>query len=117
MAEDAHHINPPEKRKVTVNLPCDLVADAEPRWVALGYGGFSAYLEQLIWQDLRDRPTHIRVREEPPEEIQHPPPPKEEQKKPSQTDKRIGFERKTHAVLALPLSFTAGVDAALALMQ
>jgi hypothetical protein len=51
--------------RTTITLPPALLAAAEPRWKALDYRGFSAYVEQLIWQDLRERPKHVRVREEP----------------------------------------------------
>jgi hypothetical protein len=108
----------PTRAKVTITLPPELIEEARPRWKLLGYGGFSAYVEQLIWQDLRDRPAHVRVREEPTSDQPAPQEKYEDKKKPDQTDKRIGFELKKHHVgLAMPLSFIAGVDCFSGMLQ
>jgi hypothetical protein len=114
----------PTRVKMTITLPPHLIEDAKPRLKLLEYGGFSAYVEQLIWQDLRDRPAHVRVREEPtslePTQEHHEKPANYDTKKPEppdKTDKRIGFERKEHGGFAMPLSFIAGVDALSALLQ
>jgi hypothetical protein len=119
MEKDSPEIPPePTRVKMTITLPPHLIEDAKPRLKLLEYGGFSAYVEQLIWQDLRDRPAHVRVREEPPADQ---PPPQEQygdKKKPDQPDKRIGFELKKHHVgLAMPLSFIAGVDCFSGMLQ
>jgi hypothetical protein len=112
MEKDCPELPPePTRAKVTITLPPELIEEARPRWKLLSYGGFSAYVEQLIWQDLRDRPAHVRVREEPPSDQPPLQEKYEDRKKPDQTDKRIGFElKKHHAGLAMPLSIIAGVD-------
>jgi hypothetical protein len=60
MEKDCPELPPePTRAKVTITLPPELIEEARPRWKLLSYGGFSAYVEQLIWQDLRDRPAHV----------------------------------------------------------
>jgi hypothetical protein len=116
MSTEADHDQEKKKIRVTIVLPPHLVDEAKPRWEALEYGGISAYIEQLIWQDLRDRPAHYRVREEPatpaePEQNQQEQPPKHEERKPGdKRDRRIGFEDENEPMMYIsPLWFVGGM--------
>lgn len=52
------------RRRLFISLAPDLYDAVKVRWKALEYPSFSAYLDFLIWQDLRERPKHVRIREE-----------------------------------------------------
>lgn len=53
--------------RTTITLEGHIFGAGERRRKALKYRSFSQYVEFLIDKDVRERPKHIQVREEPPE--------------------------------------------------
>lgn len=52
--------------KKTISMPKQMFADALKRSRILRYKSFSEYIQYLVEQDLRERPRHSTIREEPP---------------------------------------------------
>lgn len=51
--------------RTTISIDDQVYKAGLKRAKALGYKKFSPYIEHLIRQDLKDRPAHVTIREEP----------------------------------------------------